>query len=93
MKILASGASMIVLSIGAFADKEFYGQVKETAAVHGTRCTLHPVQWEVLMCCGPYPYGTRQRQASGPKRTSILEGNPAFEERLMEDTGEPRIPW
>lgn len=68
VKILASGASMIVLSIGAFADKEFYGQVKETAAVHGTRCTLHPVQWEVLMCCGPYPLWGRQRQASGPKR-------------------------
>ena len=37
VKILESGASMIVLSIGAFADHEFYGQVKAAAAGRGTR--------------------------------------------------------
>lgn len=37
VKILESGAGMIVLSIGAFADHEFFGQVKAAAAGHGTR--------------------------------------------------------
>ena len=37
MKILESGAGMIVLSIGAFADHEFFGLVKAAAAGHKTR--------------------------------------------------------
>lgn len=43
------------------------------------------------MCCGPYPLWGRQRQASGQKGTGILKGNPAFEERLMEDTQESHV--
>lgn len=37
VKILNSGSSMVVLSIGAFADQAFYGQVKAAAAGHGVK--------------------------------------------------------
>ena len=36
-KILSSGSSMIVLSIGAFADQEFYEKAQKTAKENGTR--------------------------------------------------------
>lgn len=36
-KILTNGSNFIVLSIGAFADQEFYEKVKETAKKHNTR--------------------------------------------------------
>lgn len=35
--VLSSGADLVVLSIGAFADAAFYAQVRETAAAHGSR--------------------------------------------------------
>ena len=36
-KILSSGASMAVLSIGAFADRVFFERVAQTAKEHGTK--------------------------------------------------------
>lgn len=59
---------MIVLSIGAFADKEFYGQVKETAAVHGTRVYIASGAVGGFDVLRTYPLWGRQRQASGQKR-------------------------
>ena len=38
--VLAGGSNLIVLSIGAFADAEFYQQVKATAAAHGRKVYL-----------------------------------------------------
>lgn len=38
--ILCQGASLVVLSIGAFADQEFYEQAKNCAMEHGTRIYL-----------------------------------------------------
>ena len=79
VKILASGASMIVLSIGAFADKEFYGQVKETAAVHGTRVYIASGAvggFDVLRTISPYGAGRGRHQDK--KGTGFLEGNTAF---------------
>ena len=84
VKILASGASMIVLSIGAFADKEFYGQVKETAAVHGTRVYIASGAvggFDVLRTIslmGQAEAGIRTKK--GP---ASLKGTPLFEERLI----------
>ena len=92
MKILASGASMIVLSIGAFADKEFYGQVKETAAVHGTRVYIASGAvggFDVLRTIslmGQAEAGIRTRK--GP---ASLKGTPLFVERLMEDGTESHV--
>ena len=92
VKILASGASMIVLSIGAFADKEFYGQVKETAAVHGTRVYIASGAvggFDVLRTIslmGQAEAGIRTKK--GP---ASLKGTPLFEERLMEDTQESHV--
>ena len=37
---LKSGASIVTLSIGAFADNDFYAEVKKTALQHGTRVHL-----------------------------------------------------
>ena len=43
--VLSSGADLIVLSIGAFADKALYDKIKETATE----------QWAGVMYCAPYP--------------------------------------
>ncbi len=37
LSLLSHGISMVVLSIGAFADRDFYTQASRTAAVHGAK--------------------------------------------------------
>lgn len=37
LKCLANGCSIVCLSIGAFADDNFYAEVRQTAAQHGTK--------------------------------------------------------
>ena len=78
VKILESGAGMIVLSIGAFADHEFFGQIKAAAAATKPGCTLRPARWEDLMCCGHIPYGAGRGRHQDKERTGVLKGNPAF---------------
>jgi len=38
--VLAGGSNLVVLSIGAFADADFYQQIKNTAAAHGRKVYL-----------------------------------------------------
>jgi len=38
--VLAGGSNLVILSIGAFADAEFYRQVKDTAAANGRKVYL-----------------------------------------------------
>lgn len=38
--VLSSGVNLVVISIGAFADQDFYARVKETARAHGVKVHL-----------------------------------------------------
>lgn len=85
-KVLCKGSNLIVLSIGAFADKEFYEKVKETAQKHNTRVYIASGAvggFDVLRTVtlmGEATAGIETRK--GPKS---LKNTPLFEERLMTD--------
>lgn len=92
VNILSAGASMVVLSIGAFADKEFYEAVRKTAAEHGTK--VHIASGAVggfdvlrtISLMGQAKAGIRTKK--GP---ASLANTPLFEEHLMTDTEESRV--
>lgn len=83
-KILSSGSSMIVLSIGAFADQEFYGNVRRTASENGTRVYIASGAvggFDVLRTVslmGDAVSGIETRK--GPKS---LQNTPLFHDELM----------
>lgn len=85
-KILSHGCNFAVLSIGAFADEEFYERVKETAKSHGSRVYIASGAiggFDVLRCVslmGQVSSGIETRK--GP---ASLKGTPLFEEHLMTD--------
>ena len=85
-KVLAKGSNLIVLSIGAFADKEFYEKVKETAKKHRTKVYIASGAvggFDVLRTVslmGEAAAGIETRK--GPKS---LGNTPLFEEHLMTD--------
>lgn len=87
--VLSGGASMIVLSIGAFADKAFYEEVKACAELHGTR--VHIASGAVggfdvlrtVSLMGQVQAGIRTKK--GPKS---LMGTSVFKDSLMTDTEE-----
>ncbi len=86
VKILNSGSSMVILSIGAFADQEFYQQVRAAAANHGVKVHIASGAvggFDVLrtVCLmGEAASGIENRK--GPRS---LNGTPLFEEHLMTD--------
>lgn len=90
--ILAAGASLIVLSIGAFADAAFYERAKETARAHGSRIYIASGAvggFDVLRTVslmGQATAGIETRK--GPRS---LQGTPLFEEHLMEDQEESLV--
>lgn len=92
VKVLAAGASLIVLSIGAFADREFFETVKQTAKEYGTR--VHMASGAVggfdvlrtISLMGQAKAGIRTRK--GP---ASLKGTPLFDEHLMTDTQESHV--
>ena len=85
-KVLANGSNLIVLSIGAFADKEFYEKVKETARKHNTRVYIASGAvggFDVLRTVslmGEATAGIETRK--GPES---LRNTPLFVEHLMTD--------
>lgn len=85
-QVLANGSNLIVLSIGAFADKEFYEKVKETARKHNTRVYIASGAvggFDVLRTVslmGEATSGIETRK--GPQS---LRNTPLFEEHLMTD--------
>ncbi|GLC81271.1 aspartate dehydrogenase domain-containing protein [Lacrimispora brassicae] len=85
-KILAKGSNLIVLSIGAFADKEFYEKVKETAKKHNTKVYIASGAvggFDVLRTVslmGESTAGIETRKGS-----KSLGNTPLFEEHLMTD--------
>lgn len=83
-QILSAGCSLITLSIGAFADSEFYQSVRETAASNGTRVYIASGSvggFDVLRTVslmGSVVSGIATRK--GP---NSLRNTPLFEESLM----------
>lgn len=84
--VLCHGANLVVLSIGAFADPEFYEMVRRTAAEHGTRVhiasgavggfdVLHTVS---LM-------GEVKASMTTHKGPLSLQNTPLFQEKLLEE--------
>lgn len=83
-KVLSSGADLIVLSIGAFADKELYDTIKETATEHDTK--VHIASGAVggfdvlrtVSLMGQAKSGIRTRK--GP---ASLKNTPLYDDDLM----------
>ncbi|MGN0371524.1 MAG: aspartate dehydrogenase domain-containing protein [Enterocloster sp.] len=92
LTILSSGVSMIVLSIGAFADEEFYKAVGECAAAHGTRVHIASGAvggFDVLRTVSLMGEAkVKFRTKKGPKS---LAGTPVFKEHLLTDEKESRV--
>lgn len=95
--VLSSGANLVVLSIGAFADADFYQRVQETALAHGTRVHIASgavggfdvLQTVSLMAAAQdLPQTTSFVTHKGP---ASLRNTPIFEEKLMTDTEESRV--
>lgn len=92
LQILSGGASMAVLSIGAFADSEFYKKAAQTAAEHGTKIHIASgaiggfdvLRTVALMDEARVSFETHK----GP---TSLQNTPLFTEELMSDTEETRV--
>lgn len=81
-----AGASLIVLSIGAFADKEFYEKVKEVNRENGTRVYLASGAiggFDVLRTVSLM--GEVQSGIETSKGPKSLMNTPLFDEKLMEE--------
>lgn len=92
VRILEAGCSLVVLSIGAFADRDFYGLVGRTAAENGVR--VHIASGAVggfdvlrtISLMGKAVSGIETRK--GPQS---LSGTPLFEAHLMTDEGPSHV--
>ncbi len=92
VEALNRGANLVVLSIGAFADQDFYRQVRETASAGGRK--VHMASGAVggfdvlrtISLMGQAKAGIRTKK--GPQS---LAGTPLFEDGLMVDTEERRV--
>lgn len=97
-KILSSGCSLVVLSIGAFADTAFYERVKETGKKHGTRVYIASGAvggFDVLRTVTLMGEAVEHQKAvagietrKGPKS---LMNTPLFEEHLLADREETQV--
>lgn len=92
LPVLKSGANLVVLSIGAFADQYFYEQVKQTAIEYETK--VHIASGAIggfdvlrtIALMGQITAGIETRKGPGS-----LKGTPVFEEHLMTDTEETQV--
>ncbi len=90
-KILSNGSNLIVLSIGAFAERSFYEKVKKTAADYGTRVYLASGAiggFDVLRTVTLMGASTRFDTWKGAQ---ALRNTPLFEEHLMTDEEETTV--
>ncbi|MFR4977995.1 MAG: aspartate dehydrogenase domain-containing protein, partial [Butyricicoccus sp.] len=90
VKALSAGSNLIVLSIGAFADTDFYEQVKKTAAAHGTRVYIASGAvggFDVLRTVSLM--GKAVSGIETHKGPASLQGTPLFSEQL--DTQETEV--
>lgn len=102
-KILSSGSSLIVLSIGAFADTGFYDRAMRTASEHGTRIYIASGAvggFDVLRTVslmgkaaagGASAEGITVSGIETHKGPKSLSNTPLFEEHLMTDQEETHV--
>ena len=91
-QILSAGASMAVLSIGAFADQSFYERVAQTAKANGTRVHIASgaiggfdvLRTVSLMDQANVTFETHKGPAS-------LQNTPLFTDNLMTDAEETKV--
>ena len=91
-KVLINGSNLVVLSIGAFADAEFYERIKDTARKAGTRVHLASgaiggfdvLRTTVLM-------SGIQSSITTEKGPASLKGTPIFKESLMTETEKSKV--
>lgn len=96
-KVLENGTNLTVLSIGAFADQEFYDQVCRTAAEHGTRIHIASGAvggFDVLRTTALMAHAQKQEleaQISTRKGPASLKNTPLFQDSLMTDREESLV--
>ena len=86
-KALSNGTNLVVLSIGAFADTEFYQQVKEVAAAHGTKVYIASGAvggFDVLRTISLM--GQAHTKIQAEKNPKSLKNTPLFAEHIMTDS-------
>lgn len=91
-KVLKSGADLVVLSIGAFADEEFYDRMKNTARVNHTKVHIASGAiggFDVLRTLALM--GQVETEMVTHKGPQSLKNTPVFRESLMEDTEESQV--
>ncbi len=91
-KTLRNGSNLVVLSIGAFADSDFYERIKQTAREAGVRVHLasgaiggFDVLRTVTLMSGI------QSSITTEKGPASLKGTPIFKENLMTDTKKSEV--
>jgi aspartate dehydrogenase len=91
-KVLRNGSNLVVLSIGAFADAEFYERIKKAAREAGTRVHLasgaiggFDVLRTIALMSGI------QSSITTEKGPTSLKGTPIFKETLMTDTEKSEV--
>ena len=85
--VLNNGSNLVVLSIGAFADADFYDRIKQLAARSGTRVHLASGAiggFDVLRTAALM--SGIEASISTQKGPASLKGTPVFSERLMTDS-------
>lgn len=96
-KVLSSGANLVVLSMGAFADHELFEELKTTAMESGTKLYLASGViggFDALRTITLMSQAKGQKAVSGistHKGPASLKGTPIFTESLMTDTDETEV--
>lgn len=86
VNVLSAGTNLVILSIGAFADRDFLEEVKATAIKHGTKVHIASGAiggFDVLRTVSLM--GQAKSRIETRKGPSSLRNTPLFEERLMTD--------
>ena len=92
VKILSAGVNMVVLSIGAFADSEFYEEVRKTAAEHGAKVHIASGAvggFDVLRTISLM--GNARSEICTRKGPASLKNTPLFKESLMSGSEETEV--
>lgn len=90
--VLSSGADLVLLSIGALADSEFYREVSDAAQRHGTKVRIASGAvggFDVLRTVSLMAQARQLQETAGivtRKGPASLQNTPLFSRQLMEDT-------
>lgn len=90
--VLKNGSNLVVLSIGAFADADFYDRIRQLAARSGTRVHLASGAiggFDVLRTAALM--SSIEASISTQKGPASLKGTPVFSERLMTDSAPSEV--